>query len=143
MEPGKLIVFFDGECPLCVGWIRFLLDRDGDNRLLFSSLQSEWTRDFFRGRGWPVPDLESVLAWDGSSLHRGSDALVAIAACLPGIWNLGRHMEKLPENWRESGYRFIARRRTNWFGKRKQCWIPKEGDLAKFPGLTSSGKKRT
>ncbi len=138
MEGDPLLVIFDGQCPFCIGWIKFLLDRDGDDRLRFAALQSQWTRNFLSRHGLPEPDLESILVWDGRRLLRESEALTRIAGELPGIWHLGRHAEMLPEGLRDKAYRFVAERRHRWFGHKQECWVPKEGDRRKFLDLSDT-----
>lgn len=130
-----LVVFYDGTCPFCIGWVKFLLDRDGDDRLRFASLQSNWSKAFFREHGLGQPGLESVLVWDGRRLHSRSEAIAELGAALPGIWGLGRHLRAIPIPMRENSYRWIARNRHRWFGQRENCWLPDAGERRKFLDL--------
>jgi predicted DCC family thiol-disulfide oxidoreductase YuxK len=132
MEAGIRIVFFDGRCPFCVGWIKFLLDRDGANRLRFASLQSAWSARFFEERGMPHPGMGSVLVWDGEQLHKESDALIELSGVLGGIWRAGRVARHVPAGIRDGIYNFIGARRIQWFGKYDACWLPKAGERQKF-----------
>ena len=135
MKSGQLVVFYDGKCPFCVGWVKFLLDRDGDDRLRFAALQSDWTGAFFAERGLARPGVESVLVWDGREMKSRSEAALALAEALPGVWSLGRHLDILPDTLRNKVYGFIAERRYDWFGKYDSCWVPKAADRAKFLDL--------
>jgi predicted DCC family thiol-disulfide oxidoreductase YuxK len=141
MSGKQLIVFYDGECPFCVGWVKFLLDRDGDDRLRFAALQSDWTREFFAVRGLAQPGVESVLVWDGTRLLSRSDAALALAEALPGVWSLGRHLDILPDELRNRVYGYIAERRYDWFGKYDKCWVPKPADRAKFMDFEKQPEK--
>ena len=40
------VIFFDGVCGLCNGFVDFVLPRDKEERLLFSPLQSESASDY-------------------------------------------------------------------------------------------------
>ena len=140
MKADKRIVFYDGECPFCIGWVKFLLDRDGDDRFRFAALQGDWARDFFAEKGLPHPGMDSVVVWDGAALHRQSEAVVALAEALPGIWHLGRHLSLVPESWRDGAYRIVAKNRYRWFGKRQACWVPGAGERAKFLDARPTGK---
>ena len=140
MESDHLLVLYDGECPFCVSWVKFLLDRDGRDRLRFAALQSAWTRKFMAEKGLQEPELQSVLVWDGKRLYRESEAISRVAAALPGIWQVGRHLEAIPEDLRDKAYRFVAERRHRWFGRKHDCWMPKETDRRKFLDLSSSGQ---
>lgn len=132
MKAGTRIVFFDSSCPFCVGWIKFLLDRDGANRLRFASLQSGWSRRFFTDHGLRHPGMGSVLVWDGERLYRESGAVIEVLGCLGGVWQAGRWLQHIPAGIRDRLYRFIGERRTDWFGKYATCWLPREEDRAKF-----------
>jgi len=140
MESDHLVVLYDGHCPFCIGWVKFLLDRDGNDRLRFASLQSSWTHQFLAKQGLVAPEPESLLVWDGTRLHRESEAMARLAEALPGIWQSGRHVERIPENLRNRAYRFVAERRHRWFGKKHECWVPKPGDRRKFLDLSGSGE---
>ena len=135
MEPSRLIVFYDGSCPFCNGWIKFLLDRNGADRLRFAALESSWTLEFFESRHLRHPGTEALIVWDKGFLSRGSGAVAAIAAQLPGIWKLGRHLDLIPVKVREPLYKWVARNRYRWFGRREACWIPDGATRMKFLDL--------
>ena len=141
MGSDRHIVFYDGECPFCIGWVKFLLDRDGHDRFRFAALQGDWARKFFAEHGLTHPGMDSVAVWDGEALHRTSAAVAALAEALPGIWHLGRHIRSLPESWREGAYDFVARNRYNWFGRRKACWVPGPDERAKFMDQQPAGSR--
>ncbi|NDV63111.1 DUF393 domain-containing protein [Puniceicoccales bacterium CK1056] len=136
MESGLRIVFYDGQCPFCVGWIKFLLDRDAKDHLRFASLQSDWSSRFFERNGLDQPAMDSVLVWDGQYLHAQSEAIISIAEILPGIWHGGRFIGKLPPRIRDGAYTFIAERRHDLFGKKEKCWLPSEDYRRKFLDLS-------
>jgi len=135
MPPERLILFYDGVCPFCIGWVRFLLDRDGHDRLRFAALQSDWTRRFFQERGLPHPGTGSIRVWDGQHLYDRSEAAGMIARSLPGIWKLAAGLQRLPKSWRDGLYDWIAGRRYQWFGRRDQCWVPGPEVREKFLDL--------
>ena len=138
MGNDHLIVFYDGNCPFCVGWVKFLLDRDGHDRLRFASLDSDWSTRFFAERNLKHPGRESIVVWDGEFLRLRSAAAVTVAEALPGIWRLGRHIDIFPVRVRDNGYDWVARNRYKWFGKYDSCWIPKAEDRRKFLDLAKS-----
>ncbi|MEX0324873.1 MAG: thiol-disulfide oxidoreductase DCC family protein [Puniceicoccaceae bacterium] len=132
MSKAQLIVFYDGNCPFCVGWVKFLLDRDGHDRLRFASLDSAWSTRFFSEHNLKHPGKDSIVVWDGEFIRQRSAAAMAIAEALPGIWQLGRHMDILPRGFRDGTYDWVAQNRYKWFGKYNSCWVPKAGDRRKF-----------
>ena len=138
----RLLVFYDGQCPFCLGWVRFLLRRDRADRLRFASLQGDWAATFFRANGLDRPDADSMLAWDGRRLHQESGAALRIAAALPWPWNWGRGLGILPRGLRDGLYRWIARNRYRWFGQHEQCQLPGTGESRKILDQTpASGEE--
>lgn len=135
MRTDRVIVFYDGKCRFCVGWVKFLIDRDGNDRLRFAALQSDWATEFFRKQNLKHPGMESVATWDGSFLQTRSAAAITLAGALPGIWNVGRHIDIFPSRFRNSIYDWVAENRYKWFGTYDQCWLPKPDDLRKFLDL--------
>jgi predicted DCC family thiol-disulfide oxidoreductase YuxK len=139
MDSDRLIVFYDGKCPFCVGWVKFLMDRDGNDRFRFASLQSDWAARFFQEQNLKHPGMESVVTWDGSFLETRSAAAITLAGRLPGIWSVGRHMDIFPTRLRNNIYDWVAQNRYKWFGTYDQCWVPKPEDRRKFLDLEGGG----
>jgi predicted DCC family thiol-disulfide oxidoreductase YuxK len=118
-EMMRLLVFYDGQCPFCLGWVRFLLRRDRADRLRFASLQGDWAASFFRANGLDRPD-----------------------AALPWPWSWGRGLGILPRGLRDGLYRWIARNRYRWFGRHEQCQLPGAGEARKILDQTpASGEE--
>lgn len=143
MTDRRLLVFFDGKCPFCVGWVKFLIDRDGADRFRFAALQSEWTREFLSEKGLPQPGTGSILVWDGRELLRQSEAIARLAAALPGIWRLLSVIRYFPRRMRDGLYDFIGERRYRWFGQYKACWLPEDAEKRKFLDLEDPVYKDT
>ena len=126
------VVFFDGECHLCDGFVRFILDRDWEARFRFAPLQSAYARECFAGAGWDPAGLDSVVVLKDDHFYVLSDAVLEILAELPGIWSLGRHFRVIPRAWRNAVYRWVAANRYRFFGRRKTCRMPREGEAERF-----------
>jgi len=131
---GRLLVVYDGQCGFCNHSIRWLLRRDGNDRLRFAPstdpavaelLASHGVRQFgqdparetmlvFRNIGTPVEEL----------LVR-SNAILACLRVLPQPWRiLGSMLRLIPRPLREAGYRFIARERYRIWGRYAACPVP-------------------
>ena len=134
MEPPPAILFFDGECALCDGFVRFILDRDGRGTFRFAPLQSRYAKEFFAKHGWSTEGLDSVVLYRNEQFFVHSDAALQVAALLPGVWSLGRHLRCIPRRWRDVVYRWVARHRYQWFGRRDACRLPRPGEAARFIG---------
>ena len=122
------VVFFDGVCNLCSSAVQFILRRDRAGRFRFASLQSAIGVRVF---GEHHPPRTIFLFQDGK-LHEQSSAVLRIARGLDGAWKLGYCFIVVPPFLRNAIYRFVARHRYKWFGKKEQCWLPEPSVEARF-----------
>ena len=136
MTDGRLLIFFDGKCPFCIGWVKFLIDQDGRDCFRFAALQSDWTHRFFEDHGQPHPGMGSIVVWDGTNLLFQSRAISVVTDRLPGVWRFLRHITKLPGSLPDRIYDFIAIRRYRLFGRRDSYWLPEEAERRKFLDLS-------
>jgi len=112
------IVFYDGDCGLCQGFVRFLLmfDRKG-RRFLFSPLQGKLiTRLLDPATLAALPDTLVLRTAEGQVRIR-SEAVLGALDRLGGIWRgvgiLGRIV---PRRVRDAVYAWFARTRRRVFG---------------------------
>jgi predicted DCC family thiol-disulfide oxidoreductase YuxK len=140
---GKPIVFFDGVCGLCNGFVDFTMARDPAARFRFATLQGETAAALLREQALAAgPDsgaadsqqnpLRSVLLWENGILYRRSDAALRVIARLGGIWRLAAPLRLIPRFVRDLVYDFIARNRYSWFGKRDACRMPTPAERERF-----------
>jgi predicted DCC family thiol-disulfide oxidoreductase YuxK len=125
------IVYFDGVCNLCDGFVRFVLARDRRGRYRFASLQGETARarlaDRLKGDA-----AQTIVLEDPKRFRIRSDAALAILAGLGGLWPLAAGLRIVPRPLRDLVYDFIARRRYRWFGRRDACRVPTDDERARF-----------
>ncbi len=122
MEAEQPIILFDGICNLCNSAVNFLLKHDKKKQFRFISLQSDEGKFFIRKYKIPA-NIDSVLLIKSSHVYFESDATVEIAALLNFPWNLMRIIKFIPRKVRDKIYRWVAKNRYNWFGKRESCRI--------------------
>ncbi|MCC6808738.1 MAG: thiol-disulfide oxidoreductase DCC family protein [Deltaproteobacteria bacterium] len=128
LEP-KAIVLFDGVCNLCNASVNFIIDRDRDGYFRFAALQSETAKalgETFSG------DPESVVLIEGGKRYAHSTAALRIARKLRGAWPLFYAFIVVPRPLRDVVYRFIARHRYRWFGRKDACRLPSPELKARF-----------
>lgn len=123
---AKNIVFFDGECVVCNGFFRFLLNKDKHKNIHFATLQSESAQNFFKQniKDKKIPD--SILFWQNDQMYMRSDAALRSVATLGGVWKIAKGFLIFPKFLRDIVYDFIARNRYRWW-KKKACLIPEPG----------------
>lgn len=130
MKTAEHIVFFDGVCSLCNSFIDFLIKRDKLHILQYSSLQGETALQ-------KVPNevrerLKTIVFYDNGQLFFESDAVLQIFYRLGGAWKLLVVLKIFPKIIRNPFYRFVARNRYKWFGKRDTCRMPTEKERLKI-----------
>lgn len=118
------IVFFDGVCHLCNSFVDFVIQNETPGtHLRFAPLQGETAQRYL-----PESDrksLSSVIFWQNGQSHRESEAVLQIAQKLRLPWRLFAFPLRLvPRSLRDSIYRFLARHRYTFFGKRSTCRLP-------------------
>ena len=127
------IVLFDGVCNLCNGAVRFIIKRDRFGKFRFASLQSDAGRALLERNG--------VMHWGTDSIvyiPQQGDAFSESSAVLYILKELGRGWQllfpliHLPGFLRDGIYRFIARNRYRWFGKKEKCMLPSDTTRSRF-----------
>jgi len=125
------ILFFDGVCGLCNASVDALLAADRRARVRFAPIQGETAKRLLP----PLPDdpLEWTLLYlDERGLHRYSDAAIEVSRRVGGVYALAVVFRILPRALRDRVYRWIARNRYRWFGKRDSCRVPSPAERARF-----------
>ena len=118
------VILFDGICNLCCGWVKFLIRRDKKERFTFASLQSEQAQRILKTIILQQEATESIVYIKENLSFIESTAVLKILSDLGGIWKLFGIFNLIPLKLRDSIYKFIARKRYNWFGKRSACLLP-------------------
>lgn len=127
------LVLFDGVCNLCNGTVDFMLKRDPKKQFRFVPLQTE-QGEITRKKFSIQDEVDSVILIHKEEVFYESDAVLEIARLLPAPWKWAVVFKIVPVNWRNAVYRWIARNRYRWFGKRKECRLPSAEEQKFFPG---------
>jgi len=111
------LLFYDGNCGMCHGLVRFLMHRDPEGRLFrFAPLGGEtFSTTVPAELAATLPDTAVLSTADGKLLIR-SDATLTALAQLGGIWGpLARCASWLPRPLRDVTYDGVARVRHRLF----------------------------
>ena len=137
---SRPIVYYDGLCGLCDGFVRFVVAHDHLGRYRFAPLQGDTAR-IRLGAGLELDALRTVVLEEDPAfrpigqtdgLRVKSDAALAILAELGHGWRLVQVLRIIPRPIRDLVYDFIARYRYRWFGKRDTCRIPRSNERDRF-----------
>jgi predicted DCC family thiol-disulfide oxidoreductase YuxK len=125
------IIFFDGVCNLCNGFVDFIIRHDKHNRFKFASLQSNYAREILNNFKIDHP-LNSVVYIRSESCFTKSDAALLILKSLGFPFNLTYLFWFVPRFLRDGIYKLVASNRYLVFGKRTSCRIPSDSEKSKF-----------
>jgi predicted DCC family thiol-disulfide oxidoreductase YuxK len=130
----KSIIFFDGVCNLCNGFVDFVIKRDHKRRFLFASLQGDQARNLLDFKDdKEVQDMSTVILLDQGKVFKKTKAVIKIFSQLGKGWYiLSRIMSVVPSSFSNLIYDFIAARRYRLLGKRDACRIPTEAEASLF-----------
>ena len=117
------VILFDAECILCSANARFILRHDKAARFRLASVQSVAGAAICRHNGVDPDDPTTLLLFEDGRVRRDSDAILGIYQGLGFPWALAGVLRLIPAALRDRVYRWIARNRYRFFGKRQSCWI--------------------
>ena len=132
MDTTHPILFFDGVCNLCNSSIQFILKNDRRGDLRFASLQSEVAREMLPPFGIDPDDLNSVVLYENGTVYTRSSAVLRTLRLMGGPLSYLAVFGIVPRRIRDFFYNYISHHRYNWFGKRKQCMLPRPEWNARF-----------
>lgn len=122
MEELKSIILFDGICNLCNGAVDFVVKRDTKKQFRYVSIQSTEGENLITRFKIPS-EVNSVILLKENRVFIESEAALEIGKMLPVPWKWAGIFKIVPLKIRNGIYRWIARNRYHWFGKRDQCRI--------------------
>ena len=135
-EARNPIIFFDGVCGLCNGFVDFTLARDRRGVFRFAALQGETFAARIRETvsadeiavgdeyGGDEEGFASIVLSDGTGTHLKSDAVLRVFEILGGKWAMARPLRLVPRVFRDWLYDCVAKNRYRWFGKLETCRLP-------------------
>jgi predicted DCC family thiol-disulfide oxidoreductase YuxK len=119
------VLLFDGVCNLCNASVQWVLLRDRKGVFRFAALQSDTGQALLQQLGRSTDDFDSVVLVDGDRVLLHSDVALEIVRRLGGAWQLLYVFKIIPRAVRDAVYRWIARNRYRWFGRRSACMLPR------------------
>ena len=118
------ILLFDGHFNLCNAWVQFIVNRDSAGTIRFASLQSETGRRLLEEHKIDENYIESLVFFEEERFSVSSNAALRTLSYLDSWQKHLIFLAVVPRSLRDIVYRFIARNRYKWFGRREQCMVP-------------------
>ncbi len=134
-QPGtpNLIVFFDGVCNLCNGFVNFVIQNETAGKIHFAAIQSETAKKHLSHEERQA--LSSIIVVEtATNVHfKESAAVFKVIQLMRFPWNLFSVFRIVtPSFVGNFFYQFIAKNRYRWFGKTETCRVPTESEKARF-----------
>ena len=118
------ILLFDGHCNLCNAWVQFIVKRNPAKTIRFASLQSKAGRALLDEHKIAQDYLDSLVLIEEERFSVSSSAALRTLSYLSTWESQLKLLLVLPRPLRDVVYRFVAKYRYKWFGRREQCMIP-------------------
>lgn len=118
----KPIIFFDGVCHLCNGFVDFVISKDQAHQFLFAPLQGSTAEKHLSEKD--RKSLESVILFSAEKTYHKSLAVILILGRLGFPFNLLLVFRIIPAFLRDFIYSYIAKNRYSWFGEKDSCRLP-------------------
>ena len=120
IDSGKATMFYDGECALCHGGVRFILAEDRFDSIRFVPLQSEIFKERVTATERERMGDTIVFETETGELLSRSTAIAYMLQRLGGLWRIaGVVLGLVPRPLRDFAYNLVARTRYQVFGKKK------------------------
>lgn len=124
------VIFFDGYCGLCNGFVDFIMRVDKKNVFTFSPLQSDYAKTQLRREDYE--NLDSVVVLIDGQAYRKAPAVFRALRELNIGWKMISLVGLLPSSILNFGYDLVAKYRYRILGKRETCRLPSPEERQKF-----------
>ncbi len=128
----KKIIFYDGFCNLCNGFVKTIINLDKKNIFLFAPLNGNHAKNLLKDINLDSKKLDSVILYENKKISFKSKAIIEILLSLKGFFYLFWFAKIIPSFLSNIVYNFIAKNRYFWFGKQKNCIVPDKKITSKF-----------
>ena len=124
------VIFFDGYCGLCNGFVDFMIKIDKEGQFKFSPLQSEYAKSNLDPSD--ILDLKSVVVLIDGKSYRKAEGVFKALTSIGGVWRMAAILNSFPNSILNFGYELVAENRYRLFGKRDTCRLPTPEEKSRF-----------
>ena len=131
MIASSKTILFDGVCNYCNRMVNFVIRRDKKDKFRFAALQSS-VGGYLRNN-YKVPEaVDSFIYVEDGKVYLYSTAALRVCRHLGGLWPLMMIFIIVPKFIRDGIYKWVAKNRYVWFGKKDSCMVPTAEVRARF-----------
>lgn len=117
------IILFDGVCNFCNSMVNFTIRNDKQGKLKFCPLQSE-KGELLKTKFGVVPDADTIVFIENGKAYTYAKAAIHVCKYLDWPAKMLYGFIIIPSFISQPVYRWFAKRRYKWFGKKESCVIP-------------------
>ena len=120
LNKNKLLILFDGLCPICNSCVRFITKVNHNKRIVFCSMESELGSKI-------INDLnlsnisDSIVVIEKDAYYTNGQAIKRIVDKFTGIYSICKLIKLFPIFVIDFIYQIIAKNRYLIFNKYKEC----------------------
>jgi len=118
------VIFFDGECPMCNGWVKRFIRWDKNKIFKFAPLESETAKKML---GPIFPDYlkeDTIIYYDDGKTYTRSTAAFKILSQLGRPYSWSKVGFLIPRPIRDGVYRLVASQRYRYGKRYDSCPVP-------------------
>jgi len=128
----KKIIFYDGHCNLCNGFVNAIIKLDKKSIFLFAPLNGNHAKNLLKKNNIKNTTIDSVVLFNNNSISYKSKAVIEILISLGGIYRVLVMTKIIPRAILDWLYNIVAKNRYSWFGKQDRCMVPDKKIISKF-----------
>jgi predicted DCC family thiol-disulfide oxidoreductase YuxK len=127
------IILYDGLCPLCNRWVRWVLEQDRDGIFHFAPIQGRVAEEILARHALDPAGLQTLVLHDGGQVYVRSDALLRVLQITEWPLKALSYGHYIPRFLRDWVYDRIARNRFRWTAPLTDCPLPPREFRDRFP----------
>ena len=126
------IIFYDGYCNLCNGFVNAIIKLDKKNIFLFAPLNGNHAKNLLKKNNIKNTTIDSVVLFNNNSISYKSKAVIEILISLGGVYRVLVITKVIPRAILDWLYGIVAKNRYSWFGKQDRCMVTDKKIISKF-----------
>lgn len=123
MDVTGPVVLFDGVCNFCNRMVNFAIRNDKKARLRFAPLQSAPGQSLLQQYHVP-PFADTIVLIEKGKAYTYANAAIRICKYLDWPAKVLYAFIIIPSFISQPFYKWFAKRRYKWFGRKEECLIP-------------------
>jgi len=120
------VIFFDGQCNLCNGFVRLLIKLDKRKIFRYASLQSQVVKIYPIVGNYISLPYQSVIVYSEEKIYLKTDAIFFIINNLNHPFKILKLFKFLPKKFLDRIYDLVAQNRVQLFGRNEKCSVLNE-----------------